>query len=283
MRPFRILAVLSVAAIVGAGAAVDAVAAPESAAPAQLSETRRLPDRRFVVTGDGFYQVGAADGSYPATGWHIRGEMGGFWTPPIKLLDGLWFGAPDQHFERAVAGIGGYGNSVGIANLGGQTVFDEAYAGNCLVNAMCVGILDPARLQSAKAAGPDNLVVLYGATTGRDGIGGASVLAPDTGALAALFPVLRRVSAVNACIDDAGASAAHHLRRRAATALRGLLCNIARSRPVVLVLDDLQWGDQDSTPFLTELAQALDVPGVLVAATYRNDGDAPLVAALQGR
>ena len=96
---------------------------------------------------------------------------------PIALLDGLWFGAPDQRFERAVAGIGGYGNSVGIANAGGQTVFDAAYAGNCLVNAMCVGILGTDRLQSAKAHGPGNLVVLYGATTGRDGIGGASVLA----------------------------------------------------------------------------------------------------------
>jgi len=96
---------------------------------------------------------------------------------PIALLDGLWFGAPDHQFERAVAGIGGYGNSVGVANIGGATVFDEAYAGNCLVNAMCVGILDPARLQSAKAQGVGNLVVLYGATTGRDGIGGASVLA----------------------------------------------------------------------------------------------------------
>jgi phosphoribosylformylglycinamidine synthase len=96
---------------------------------------------------------------------------------PIALLDGLWFGAPDHAFERAVAGIGGYGNSVGVANVGGATVFDEAYAGNCLVNAMCVGILDPARLQSAKAHGPGNAVVLYGATTGRDGIGGASVLA----------------------------------------------------------------------------------------------------------
>jgi phosphoribosylformylglycinamidine synthase len=96
---------------------------------------------------------------------------------PIALLDGLWFGAPDHQFERAVAGIGGYGNSVGVANLGGATVFHEAYAGNCLVNAMCVGILDPERLQSAKAQGPGNLVVLYGATTGRDGIGGASVLA----------------------------------------------------------------------------------------------------------
>jgi phosphoribosylformylglycinamidine synthase len=96
---------------------------------------------------------------------------------PIALLDGLWFGAPDQHFQRAVAGIGGYGNSVGVANVGGQTVFDPAYAGNCLVNAMCVGILDADRLQSAKAQGPGNVVVLYGATTGRDGIGGASVLA----------------------------------------------------------------------------------------------------------
>jgi phosphoribosylformylglycinamidine synthase subunit PurL len=96
---------------------------------------------------------------------------------PIALLDGLWFGAPGHQFDRAVAGIGGYGNSVGVANVGGATVFHEAYAGNCLVNAMCIGILDPARLQSAKAQGPGNLVVLYGATTGRDGIGGASVLA----------------------------------------------------------------------------------------------------------
>src|SRR5579864_3594319 len=96
---------------------------------------------------------------------------------PVALLDGLWFGAPDHAFERAVAGIGGYGNSVGVANIGGATVFDEAYAENCLVNAMCVGLLDPGRLQSAKAQGPGNVVVLYGATTGRDGIGGASVLA----------------------------------------------------------------------------------------------------------
>jgi phosphoribosylformylglycinamidine synthase II len=96
---------------------------------------------------------------------------------PVALLDGLWFGKPDHHFERAVAGIGAYGNSVGVANIGGATVFDEAYSGNCLVNAMCVGLLDSARLQSARARGAGNLVVLYGATTGRDGIGGASVLA----------------------------------------------------------------------------------------------------------
>lgn len=96
---------------------------------------------------------------------------------PIALLDGLWFGAPDYHFWRAVAGIGHYGNCVGVPNVGGATVFDPAYSGNCLVNAMCVGLLDTRRLRSAKASGPGNLVVLYGATTGRDGIGGASVLA----------------------------------------------------------------------------------------------------------
>jgi len=96
---------------------------------------------------------------------------------PIALLDGLWFGDGGHDFDRAVAGIGHYGNCVGVANVGGETVWDPAYAGNCLVNAMCVGLLDTARLQSARAQGPGNVAVLYGATTGRDGIGGASVLA----------------------------------------------------------------------------------------------------------
>jgi phosphoribosylformylglycinamidine synthase len=96
---------------------------------------------------------------------------------PIALLDGLRFGAPDWHFRRAVAGIAHYGNSAGIANVGGETVFDDAYAANPLVNAMCVGLLATERVLRARATGPGNLVVLYGALTGRDGIGGASVLA----------------------------------------------------------------------------------------------------------
>jgi len=95
---------------------------------------------------------------------------------PVALLDGLWFGEPGLAFWRAVAGIAHYGNCVGVPTVGGQTVFDPAYAGNCLVNAMCVGLLEPERLRSASAQ-PGRLVVLYGATTGRDGIGGASVLA----------------------------------------------------------------------------------------------------------
>jgi phosphoribosylformylglycinamidine synthase subunit PurL len=96
---------------------------------------------------------------------------------PVALLDGLRFGAPDAHFSRAVAGIGAYGNSVGVPNVGGEVVFDDVYASNCLVNAMCVGLLPAERVMSAKADTASALVVLYGATTGRDGIGGASVLA----------------------------------------------------------------------------------------------------------
>jgi phosphoribosylformylglycinamidine synthase II len=96
---------------------------------------------------------------------------------PVALLDGLRFAAPDWNFGRAVAGIGHYGNCVGVPTVGGEAVFDEAYAGNCLVNAMCVGLLPAERVTRARARGTGNLLVLYGATTGRDGIGGASVLA----------------------------------------------------------------------------------------------------------
>jgi phosphoribosylformylglycinamidine synthase II len=96
---------------------------------------------------------------------------------PIALLDGLRFGAPDWHFRRAVAGISHYGNCVGVPNVGGETVFDDAYAANPLVNAMCVGLLPTERVLRARAQGAGNALVLYGAFTGRDGIGGASVLA----------------------------------------------------------------------------------------------------------
>jgi phosphoribosylformylglycinamidine synthase subunit PurL len=96
---------------------------------------------------------------------------------PVALLDGLRFGAPDWSLKRAVAGIGHYGNCVGVPTVGGEAVLDEAYAGNCLVNAMCVGLVPAERVTRARARGTGNLLVLYGATTGRDGIGGASVLA----------------------------------------------------------------------------------------------------------
>ena len=101
---------------------------------------------------------------------------------PIAILDSLRFGELDSErqrhlFARVVEGVGHYGNCVGVANVGGEVEFEPAYENNCLVNAMCVGVLPADRLQSAGAAGPGNLLVLYGSKTGRDGIGGASVLA----------------------------------------------------------------------------------------------------------
>ena len=96
---------------------------------------------------------------------------------PVALLDGLRFGSPNGHFDRAVAGIGAYGNSVGVPTIGGEAVFDPAYADNCLVNAMCVGLLPSERVTRARAGSAGLALLLYGATTGRDGIGGASVLA----------------------------------------------------------------------------------------------------------
>jgi phosphoribosylformylglycinamidine synthase subunit PurL len=96
---------------------------------------------------------------------------------PVALLDGLRFGEPGFAFDRAVAGIGHYGNCVGVPTVGGETVFDATYSGNPLVNAMCVGLLPAERVTRARADSPGAPVVLFGAATGRDGIGGASVLA----------------------------------------------------------------------------------------------------------
>ena len=76
---------------------------------------------------------------------------------PVALLDGLRFGAPDDHFSRAVGGIGNYGNCVGVPTVGGEVVFDEAYGSNCLVNAMCVGLLPAERVTRAAATTPGAL------------------------------------------------------------------------------------------------------------------------------
>jgi phosphoribosylformylglycinamidine synthase II len=101
---------------------------------------------------------------------------------PIAVLDSLRFGELDSArsrylLERVVAGIGHYGNSVGVATVGGEIYFESPYEQNCLVNAMCLGIAPHGRLTKSAAAGVGNHVVLLGALTGRDGIGGASVLA----------------------------------------------------------------------------------------------------------
>jgi phosphoribosylformylglycinamidine synthase subunit PurL len=101
---------------------------------------------------------------------------------PIAILDSLRFGELDSPrsrylLEHAVAGIGHYGNSIGVATVGGEIYFEGPYEQNCLVNAMCLGIAPRERLVRSAAAGVGNHLVLFGARTGRDGIGGASVLA----------------------------------------------------------------------------------------------------------
>src|SRR4051794_27631947 len=104
---------------------------------------------------------------------------------PVAVMDPLRFGpldADDTHrvLPGVVAGIGGYGNCLGLPNIGGEAVFDPSYAGNPLGHALCVGVLRPQGLPPARASGVGNRVILYGARTGGDGIGGVSVLASET-------------------------------------------------------------------------------------------------------
>ncbi|NLF92046.1 MAG: phosphoribosylformylglycinamidine synthase subunit PurL, partial [Corynebacterium marinum] len=104
---------------------------------------------------------------------------------PIAVMDQLRFGAADHPDTRRVVdgvvrGVGGYGNSLGLPNIGGETVFDEAYSGNPLVNALCVGTLKVEDLKLAFASGTGNKVMLFGSRTGLDGIGGVSVLGSES-------------------------------------------------------------------------------------------------------
>jgi phosphoribosylformylglycinamidine synthase subunit PurL len=101
---------------------------------------------------------------------------------PIALMDPLRFGPLDDPRSRwiaegVVSGVSGYGNSVGVPTVGGEVVFDPTYQDNPLVNVFCLGLLPRERLVLARASGVGNLAVLFGSSTGRDGIGGASVLA----------------------------------------------------------------------------------------------------------
>ncbi|WP_206510972.1 phosphoribosylformylglycinamidine synthase subunit PurL [Rhodococcus sp. BGS-1C] len=104
---------------------------------------------------------------------------------PIAVMDQLRFGAADAPDTRRVlsgivAGVGGYGNSLGLPNVGGETVFDASYAGNPLLNALCAGVMRVEDMHLAFASGVGNKIILFGARTGLDGIGGVSVLASET-------------------------------------------------------------------------------------------------------
>ncbi|MHB2018251.1 MAG: phosphoribosylformylglycinamidine synthase subunit PurL [Candidatus Xenobia bacterium] len=125
-------------------------------------------------------QVEPRAGAMTGVGGIIR-DIVSMGARPVALLDALKFGAaedPSTAFfvKGVVDGIQFYGNCIGIPTVGGEVQFDNAYAGNCLVNAMCVGVVEPGGLMTSKAQ-PGKSVMYLGATTGRDGIGGCSVLA----------------------------------------------------------------------------------------------------------
>ncbi|WP_225046973.1 phosphoribosylformylglycinamidine synthase subunit PurL [Lacticaseibacillus kribbianus] len=118
------------------------------------------------------------EGAATGVGGIIR-DIFSIGAKPIAVLDALAFGDPhDPHqkqlIDGVVAGIGDYGNAIGIPNLGGEVRFAESYTKNPLVNAMCVGVMDKAKIQKGKAAGVGNALIYVGAKTGRDGINGAS-------------------------------------------------------------------------------------------------------------
>jgi phosphoribosylformylglycinamidine synthase subunit PurL len=116
------------------------------------------------------------EGAATGVGGILR-DVAAMGARPVAILDSLRFGplpASEHLFEGVVSGIGGYGNCVGVPTVGGEVYFEDCYAGNPLVNAMCVGLVRADSLQRARAEGPGNLLLLVGADTGRDGIHGAS-------------------------------------------------------------------------------------------------------------
>src|SRR5688572_24388259 len=125
--------------------------------------------------------VGRFQGAATGVGGILR-DVFAVGARPIAVLDSLRFGELDSARSRflldgAVSGIGHYGNSIGVPTVGGEVYFEGPYEQNCLVNAMALGLAESSRLIRSAAAGVGNVLVLFGASTGRDGIGGASVLA----------------------------------------------------------------------------------------------------------
>jgi len=123
------------------------------------------------------------DGAATGVGGIVR-DVISMGARPIALMDPLYFGPPDQEknrylFEHVVSGIGDYGNCIGVPVVRGELVFDDSYSGNPLVNVVCVGVVHPEKFLTARVKQPGNRFVLVGASTGRDGLGGASFASRD--------------------------------------------------------------------------------------------------------
>ena len=150
------------------------------AAPETLSESSQLGNRRFVVTGDRFYEVGAEDATYPATGWHIRGEMGGFWTQPIKLLDGVWFAANGTWLKATRFTAGQGYTRMSLAGPGGLTIdrVDVAPDGG---RAGLIGLKLPAGAGTVRLTVDAHSELLSAYPWGWTNPGQATFNLPDTG------------------------------------------------------------------------------------------------------
>ncbi len=142
-RRFRALAAALAAGTVIGLVGFGAPARASTSNASTLSESSQLQNRRFVVTGDRFYEVGAENATYPGTGWHIRGEMGGFWTPPIKLLDGMWFAANGTWLKATTYTEGQGYAKMALAGPGGMNIQRVDFAPDG-VRAGLVGLTFPA-------------------------------------------------------------------------------------------------------------------------------------------
>jgi phosphoribosylformylglycinamidine synthase subunit PurL len=178
LRRFGELAPPSERMLVGMGENAGVVSVGRDAAGRELAVTFKVESHNHPSYVEPYQ--GAATG----VGGIIR-DILAMGARPVAVMDPLRFGdadAPDtaRVLPGVVAGIGGYGNCMGLPNVGGEVVFDPSYAGNPLVNALCLGVMPADRVQTSAATGVGNRVVLLGARTGRDGIGGVSVLASAT-------------------------------------------------------------------------------------------------------
>ncbi len=189
---------------------------------------------------------------------------------PVALLDAIRFGDLDDprqrhRFSRVVEGIGFYGNCIGVPTVGGETYFDAAYQGNCLVNAMCVGLVTAPRLLHAVARGVGNPVLLVGADTGRDGIHGATFASVqlDEGAeerrpaVQVGNPFLEKCL-MEACLELAGSSALLGLQDCGAAGLTSSCAEMARRGGVGirLDLDNVARRELGMTPYEVMLSES---------------------------
>src|SRR5690349_123591 len=139
MRRFLFLVtIVAVVTITAAGAAsggvsgtraVPVLPGSRTAAGPTLSVSSQLDARRYAASGDRAYELGTEDGRYPAMGFHTRGEMGGIWTPPVKLLDGIWFGVNGQWIGPATRFTSGFGYvQMALPGTGGLTITRTDFA-----------------------------------------------------------------------------------------------------------------------------------------------------------